>query len=90
MGLLAWVTMGLAFWHFSIFVPDRFFGGIVGSFCFALLGAALFGLAINGFTVPGNSEVTILTALEGIPGALAGMGLAYLIGVRRGNPALEL
>ena len=90
MGLLAWVTMVLAFWHFSIFVPDRFFGGIVGSFCFALLGAALVGLAINGFTVPGNSEVTILTALEGIPGALAGMGLAYLIGVRRGNPALEL
>lgn len=90
MGLLAWVTMGLAIWHFAIFLPDRFFGGIVGSFLFALVGAALFGLVISGFTVPGNSEVTILTALEGIPGALIGIGVAYLIGVRRGNPPLEL
>lgn len=90
MGLLAWVTMGLALWHFAIFLPDRFYGGIVGSFCFALVGAALFGFLISGLTIPGNSEVTILTALEGIPGALIGIGIAYLIGVRRGNPPLEL
>ena len=90
MGLLAWVTMGVAIWHFAIFLPDRFFGGIVGSFCFALVGSALVGFAISGFQVPGNSDITIMTALEGIPGALIGMGLAYLIGVRRGNPALDL
>lgn len=90
MGLLAWITMGLAFWHFAIFLPDRFFGGIVGSFCFALIGAAVVGLAISGFNIPGNSEVTILTALEGIPGAVIGIALAYWIGVRRGNAALEL
>lgn len=90
MGLLAWITMGLAIWHFAIFLPDRFFGGIVGSFCFALAGAAIFGLLISGFSIPGNSEVTILTALEGIPGAVIGIALAYLIGVRRGNPPLKL
>lgn len=90
MGLLAWITMGVAIWHFAIFVPDRFVGGIVGSFCFALVGSAVVGFAISGFQVPGNSDVTIVTALEGIPGALLGMGLAYLIGVRRGNPALDL
>lgn len=90
MGLLAWVTMGVAIWHFAIFLPDRFFGGIVGSFCFAMIGSALVGFAISGFHVPGNSEVTIVTALEGIPGAVLGMALAYFIGVRRGNPALEL
>lgn len=90
MGLLAWVTIGLAFWHFAIFLPDRFWGGIVGSFCLALVGAALVGLAINGFHVPGNSEMTVLIALEGIPGALLGIGIAYLLGVRRGNPPLEL
>ncbi len=90
MGLLAWVTMGVAIWHFAIFLPDRFVGGIVGSFCFALVGSALVGFAISGFQVPGNSEVTIMTALEGIPGALIGMALAYYIGVRRGNPALDL
>ena len=30
MGMLAWVMMGLAIWHFTIFLPDRFWGGIVG------------------------------------------------------------
>ena len=27
MGMLAWVMMGLAIWHFTIFMPDRFWGG---------------------------------------------------------------
>ncbi len=33
MGMLAWVMMGLAIWHFTIWLPrDRFYGGIVGAF----------------------------------------------------------
>ena len=32
MAVLAWVMMGLAIWHFTIFVDDRFWGGIVGAF----------------------------------------------------------
>lgn len=90
MGLLAWVMMGLAIWHFAIFVPDRFWGGIVGSFLCALVAASVFGFAAAGFTIPGNDDVTLLTAVEAIPGALIGLALAYFIGVRRGNPALEL
>ena len=39
MAMLAWVMMGLAIWHFTIFLPDRFWGGIVGAFLGALLGA---------------------------------------------------
>ncbi len=31
MGMLGWVMMGLAIWHFTIFLPDRFWGGIVGA-----------------------------------------------------------
>ena len=45
MGLLAWVMMGLALWHFTIWLPDRYWGGIVGAFIGALVGAALFGFA---------------------------------------------
>ena len=30
MGMIAWVMTGLALWHFTIWVPDRFWGGIVG------------------------------------------------------------
>ena len=32
MGMLAWVMMGLALWHFTIWLPDRYWGGIVGAF----------------------------------------------------------
>jgi hypothetical protein len=83
MGLLAWVIMGLALWHFTIWLPDRSWGGIVGAFLGALAGAALFGLIIHGFSVPGRRATHLVTALEGIPGALIGMALVYLEGIRR-------
>ena len=83
MGMLAWVMMGLAIWHFTIWLPDHFYGGIVGAFLGALIGAALFGLIVNGFAIPGRSATTIGTALEAIPGALIGIGLIYAEGVRR-------
>ncbi len=83
MGALAWVMMGLAIWHFTIFLPDREWGGIVGAFLGAVIGAALFGLVVNAFSIPGQEETTILTALEGIPGALIGIAVVYAAGVRR-------
>jgi hypothetical protein len=83
MGALAWVMMGLALWHFTIWMPDRSWGGIVGAFLGALVGAVAFGLIINGFQIPGRHDTTIATALEAIPGALIGIGLVYAEGVRR-------
>jgi len=83
MGMLAWTMMGLAIWHFTIFLPDRFWGGIVGAFLGALVGAIVVGLLINGFTVPGESDTHLLTALEGVPGALIGLAVVYLEGTRR-------
>jgi hypothetical protein len=88
MGLLAWVMMGLAIWHFTIWLPDRFWGGIVGAFVGALIGAALFGLIIHGFAIPGRHDTTIVTALEGIPGALIGIGVVYAEGLRRESAQL--
>ena len=46
MGMLGWVTMGLAIWHFTVWLPDRFWGGIVGAFIGSLLGAIIVGLII--------------------------------------------
>jgi hypothetical protein len=83
MGLLAWVVMGLAVWHFTIWLPDHFWGGIVGAFIGSIVGAAIFGLAIHSFSVPGTHDTHLITALEGIPGSLIGMGLIYAEGVRR-------
>jgi hypothetical protein len=87
MAMLAWVMMGLALWHFTIFLPDHFWGGIVGAFLGALFGAVLFGWLVNGLTVPGPDDTNILTALEGIPGALIGMAAVYYEGLRRERAA---
>ncbi len=55
MSMVVWVMMGIAIWHFAVFVPDRFWGGIVGAFLVAIAGAALFGFLVSGFTVPART-----------------------------------
>jgi hypothetical protein len=87
MGMLAWVMMGLALWHFTIFLPDHFWGGIVGAFLGALFGAVIFGFVVSGFQVPGPDDTHLLTALEAIPGAVAGIAAVYFEGLRREQAA---
>lgn len=82
MGVLAWTMMGLALWHFTIFLPDRFWAGIVGAFLGSIIGAILFGLAINGFTVPGQEATDLGTVLQAVPGSILGIALVYFIGAR--------
>ena len=87
MGMLAWVMMGLAIWHFTIWLPDRFWGGIVGALLGALVGAALFGWIVNGFSIPGRHDTHLLTALDAVPGTLIGLAIVWFAGVRRERPA---
>jgi hypothetical protein len=87
MAVLAWTMTGLALWHFTIFLPDHFWGGIVGAFLGALFGAIAFGLLVNGLGVPARDETDVLTALQAAPGALLGMGLVYLRGLRQERAA---
>jgi hypothetical protein len=82
MGALAWTMMGLALWHFTIFIPDRFWAGIVGAFLGSVLGAILFGLVVNGFNVPGQDDTNVLTVLQAVPGSILGVALVYWIGAR--------
>jgi uncharacterized membrane protein YeaQ/YmgE (transglycosylase-associated protein family) len=82
MSMLVWTMMGIALWHFTIFLPDRFWGGIVGAFIAAIIGAVLVGLIINGFSVPGRHDTHIAAALEAIPGALLGLAASYFYGDR--------
>jgi hypothetical protein len=80
--LVVWVMMGIAVWHFTVFVPDRFWGGIVGAFLAAVVASAIFGFAVNGATVPGRSDTELVQALIAIPGALIGLALSYVWGAR--------
>ena len=82
MSLLVWAMMGIALWHFTIWLPDRFWGGIVGAFIAAIVGAVLISLAINGFSVPGRHDTHLVQAFIAIPGALIGIAASYFYGDR--------
>jgi hypothetical protein len=82
MAILVWLTVGIALWHFTVFLPDRFWQGIVGAFVGSVIGAVAVGaivLLVDGQTL---GKTTIGTALSAIPGVLIGLGVVWLIGSR--------
>jgi hypothetical protein len=83
MALLVWVMVGLAIWHFTVFLPDNFYGGIVGAFCGALVGSILFGIIVNAGSIPGRSGTDLVTGVEAIPGAVLGIYAMWVLGVRQ-------
>jgi len=88
MGMLGWIMMGLAIWHYTIFLPDRFWGGIVGALVGALFGAAIVGLLIysvkvSALEIPGEKATDIAVVLYAVPGALIGLAAVYFEGMRR-------
>jgi hypothetical protein len=82
MSLLVWVMMGIAVWHFTVFLPDRFWGGIVGAFLAAVFATVVFGLIVNGGSVPGRNDTELIQALLAIPGAILGLAASYFYGAR--------
>ena len=82
MSMVVWVMMGIAIWHFAVFVPERFWGGIVGAFLVAIAGAAVFGFVVAGFKVPGQSDTELVQALVAVPGAVAALAASWWYGSR--------
>jgi ABC-type Mn2+/Zn2+ transport system permease subunit len=82
MALLVWFTMGIALWHFTVFLPDHFWQGIVGAFLGSVLGAILFGLIVELVSGKGLDDTDLATALTAVPGVAIGLGVVYLIGLR--------
>jgi hypothetical protein len=87
MAALVWFTMGIALWHFTVFLPDRFRGGIVGAFVGAAAGAMASGAIAQIALGKSIGDTDIATALYAVPGALIGLALVYAIGVRAGVEA---
>jgi hypothetical protein len=82
MALLVWFTMGIALWHFTVFLPERFWQGIVGAFLGAIAGAMLSGAVAQIATGQGIGETDVATALYAVPGTAIGLAVIYLIGLR--------
>jgi hypothetical protein len=83
MALLVWFTMGIALWHFTVFLPDRFWQGIVGAFLGATIGAIVFGAIVELASGKGLGETDLMTALIPIPGVMIGLAVVWAIGVRQ-------
>jgi hypothetical protein len=82
MAMVVWVMMGIAVWHFTVFLPDRFWAGIVGAFVAAVLSSVIVGFLANGLTVPGQDDTDIVQALIAIPGSMIGLAVSYWYGAR--------
>ena len=82
MALLVWFTLGIALWHFTVFLPDRFWGGIVGAFLGAVAGAMTSGAIIQIASGEGIGDTDLGTALAAVPGTVAGLALVYWLGLR--------
>ncbi|MBK5218610.1 MAG: hypothetical protein JJE35_02305 [Thermoleophilia bacterium] len=80
MALVVWFTMGIALWHFTVFLPDHFWQGIIGAFLGAVLGAVIFGLTVEVISGRGLGETDLATALTAIPGVAIGLGIVWAIG----------
>jgi hypothetical protein len=71
-----------------VWLPDRFWGGIVGAFLGSLIGGVITGFIIyavkfSTLRIPGEKTTDIAVVLYAVPGALIGMALVYLEGMRR-------
>lgn len=82
MALLVWFTMGIALWHFTVFMPDHFWQGIVGAFVGSVVGAIVFGLIVEVISGKGLGNTDLATALTAVPGVAIGLAVIYAIGIR--------
>jgi hypothetical protein len=82
MALVVFFMMGIALWHFTVFLPDRFWQGIVGAFVGAVLGSIVFGMIVQEASGKDLGDTDLSTALIAIPGTAIGLGIVYFIGMR--------
>lgn len=89
MALVVWLTVGVALWHLTIFVPDRFWQGIVGALLGSIVGAIATGALVQVLLGRSLGETDLLTFFAAIPGFLIGAAVIYWIGLRSEPPEPE-
>ena len=83
MAAVVWFTIAVAIWHFTIFLPDRFWAGIVGALLGAIAGGMISGAIVQIASGRSIGDTDIVTVLVAIPGTVIGVAIVYAIGVRR-------
>lgn len=83
MALVVWFTMGISLWHFTVFLPDRFWQGIVGAFLGSVTGAMACGAIVQIAAGRGLASTDLLTALAAVPGVVIGLAVVYVVGLRK-------
>jgi len=87
MAALIWFTVGLSIWHFTVLLPDRFWGGIVGALLGAVTGAMVTGAIAQIVIGKSIGQVDLATLLYAIPGTLIGLAVTYAAGIRHEQAA---
>ncbi|MBN8869584.1 MAG: hypothetical protein J0H66_06850 [Solirubrobacterales bacterium] len=90
MSIVIWFTVALALWHFTIFVPDRFWQGIIGALIGCVVGGLISGALVE-LVILGNdlADTDLLTFFTAVPGTLVGAWVVYRIGVSQGTEPIE-
>lgn len=83
MSVVVWFTVALALWHFTIFVPDRFWQGIIGALLGCVAGGLISGAIVELLLGNGLGDTDFITFLAAVPGTLVGAWIVYQIGSRR-------
>ena len=89
MSIFVWSMIGIALWHFAIFVPDRFAGGIIGAFLAAWLGGMASGFAFEGMQVPEHNPPGLKHGVYALPGSIGALAACYWLGARRTREVTE-
>jgi hypothetical protein len=83
MAAVVWFTIAVALWHFTVFVPDRFWAGIVGALLGAIAGGMISGAIFQIVSGRSIGDTDLGTVLVAVPGTLIGLAIIYAIGLRR-------
>jgi len=89
MAAVVWFTIAVALWHFTVFLPDRFWAGIVGALLGAIAGGMISGAIFQIASGRSIGDTDLGTVLVAVPGTLIGLGIIYVIGLRREHLATE-
>jgi hypothetical protein len=83
LSVFVWAMIRIGFWHFMVFVPDRFWGGIIGALLAAVAGALLSGFLLPQPEIPRDNPPRAAEAIWAIPGSAFALLASYLYGARK-------